>query len=537
MSRIYSFYGGIHDASVCFFENGKLKVALQEERISRIKEGDGDYSFPLLSFQKIQEVTGVSIAEADYVCTSTPTLYPYISEHLRGITVREFPHHYCHAVSTYFTSGFSGKCLMLSYDGGGDGNYGDVWLCENGEMERVMSMPSHSFSSIANLWSLATIFLGWKAHQDEGKVMGMSANGEEDEFLKKIILQILTNDQGGKTVLNNPGTDLFSSFVFQHLENAGMLNTQKGRENFAKAVQCVTEELMVSFVEDLYKKYPEHCRKIGLSGGLFHNVKMNQKINELDFVDELYVVPFMGDEGVSFGAGLAMSKILGEITQPFKLNNCFYGLDYSDDYILSLLQSEGFSWDFVNLDTVSDLLVSGNIIGLFNGKFEYGARALGSRSILCNPSDPEMHEKLNNKLGRNQVMPFAPAVLSEFSESIFIHGDKSKYSAEFMTICYTVRENWQDKISACFHRVDKTARPQLVNKETNTLFWEIIESFRQKTGIPALLNTSFNGHGQPIIDSPEQALEHLQKGTVDNLILGRFLVNKKKQQDEFRFEI
>jgi carbamoyltransferase len=538
MSRIYSFYGGIHDASVCFFENGELKVALQEERISRIKEGDGDYSFPLLSFQKIQEITGVGISEADYVCTSTPTLYPYITENLEGVSVREFPHHYCHAVSTYYTSGFSGKCLMLSYDGGGDGNYGEVWLCENGEMERVMSMPSHSFSSIANLWSLATIFLGWRAHQDEGKVMGMSANGEDDEFLRKIIYQILTVEVDGVLSLTNPGTDLFSSFVFQHLENSGLLNSQKGRENFAKAVQSVTEELMVSFVKELHGKYPEHCRKIGLSGGLFHNVKMNQKINELDFVDEVYVVPFMGDEGVSFGAGLAMSRILGEVNQPFKLKHCFYGIDYPDSYIVSLLASrKEFSWDLANLDTVSDLLVSGNVIGLFNGKFEYGARALGARSIICNPSDPEMHEKLNNKLGRNQVMPFAPAVLSEFSESIFYHGNKSKYSAEFMTICYTVREEWQEKISACFHRVDKTARPQLVNKETNTKFWEIIESFRKKTGIPALLNTSFNGHGQPIIDSPEQALEHLQNGTIDFLILGSFLVNKKKQQDEFRFEI
>lgn len=538
MSKVYSFYGGIHDASVCFFENGQLRIALQEERISRIKEGDRDFSFPLLSFQKIQEITGVSLDEADYIVTSTPTLYPFINEELKGIDVREFPHHECHAVSTYYTSGFSGKCMMVSYDGGGDGNYGDVWLCEDGKMRRVLSMPSHSFSSIANLWSQATLYLGWKPHQDEGKVMGMSANGTRDEFLYKIVWQILTLGSSSEFYLKNPGTDLFSSFVFNQIKSAGLIESKKDRENFARAVQDVTEELMILFIRDLRDKYPEYSSKIGLSGGLFHNVKMNQKINELDFIDELYVVPFMGDEGVSFGAGLCMSRILGELKNPFKLKNCFYGIDYSDEDILSLISfNDSIVYEGINLDKISDLLVSGRIIGLFNGKFEYGARALGARSILCNPSDPSMHERLNKKLGRNQVMPFAPAVLSEFSDQLFVNGTKSKYSAEFMSICYTVKDEWQEKIGACLHRVDKTARPQLVEKDNNGFFWNIIESFRKKTGIPALLNTSFNGHGEPIIDSPEQALKHLMNDTIDHLIIGSFLVTKKNFENEFRPEI
>ena len=528
MSRIYSFYGGIHDASVCYFENGKLKIALQEERISRVKEGDGKYSFPLLSFQKIQEKTGVSVQDADYVVTSTPTLYPYISEHLKGISLREFPHHECHAASTYFTSGFSGKCMMISCDGGGDGNYGDVWLCEDGKMERVLSMPSHSFSSIANMWSLATLTLGWKPHQDEGKVMGMSANGVRDEYFYKVIKQIISGP-GMELGLKNPGTDLFSSFAFDHFRNSGLLETQEQRHNFARAVQDVTDEMMVELVKDLSRKYTEYSGKIGLSGGLFHNVKMNQKINELPFIDEIYVVPIMGDEGVSFGAGICMARILGEIETPEKFENCFYGLDYDGSEMLSCLSNSSnfISYEEVDLGKVADMLTNGNIIGLFNGKFEYGARALGARSILVNPSDPGMHQKLNERLGRNQVMPFAPAVLSEFSEDVFEYGWKSKYSAEFMTICYTVKEEWQDKLVACFHMEDKTARPQLVSKETNAYFWAIIEAFRNKSGIPALLNTSFNGHGEPIIDSPQQALDHLLNGTIDHLVLGKWLVSKK----------
>lgn len=531
MSKIYSFYGGIHDASVCYFENGNLKIALQEERISRVKEGDGEYSFPLFSFRKIQEETGVSIHEADYVVTSTPTLYPYISEHLKGVQVREFPHHECHAVSTYFTSGFTGKCIMISYDGGGDGNYGDVWICEDGNMEKVLSMPSYSFGSLANLWTCATSVLGWKPHQDEGKVMGMSANGYRDPFVHKVLSQIISYKRGDDLKISNPGTDLLASYALSYLKGEGFLDSKEGRENFARCVQDLTEEIMVNFILDLSEKFPEYSKKIGLSGGLFHNVKMNQKINEIPTIDEIYVVPVMGDEGISFGAGLCMLKKLGHLKLPNKFDNCFFGLEYTDDEFITSIDPNEFNVSKFDLDEVASFLNTGHIVGLFNGKFEFGARALGSRSILVSPTDPGMHKKLNDRLKRNQVMPFAPAVLEEYSDELFEFGEKSKYSAEFMTICYTVKKEWQEKIQACFHREDKTARPQLVRKETNRFFWEIINAFRNLSGIPALLNTSFNGHGEPIVNSPDQALAHLRDGTIDVLITNGLIIRKKYTWD------
>jgi carbamoyltransferase len=528
MSKIYGFYGGAHDASIVYIEDGKIKIAIQEERITRVKSGDTDFSYPALSLEKIQDFTGVPIDEADYLTTATPTSYVFIKDNLGDRQVREFPHHECHAASTYFTSGFSGKCMMVSYDGGGDGNYGDVWLCEDGKMEQVFSMPSHIFGSLANLWTQATSILGWKPHQDEGKVMGMSANGRYDEYLQSLMNQIIFYEEPGSLSIKNAGTDLFANYAFNKVRERGILDSEEGRQNFARAVQDVTENIMVRFIKDLCYKYPEHSKKIGLSGGLFHNVKMNQKINEIDLIDEIYVVPVMGDEGVSLGSAICMARDLGEIKHPFKLDNCFYGLDYNQEEISEAIsQYDDLDESDLSLDDLASHIVRGDIVGLFNGKFEYGARALGARSILVNPSDPEMHAKLNERLGRNQVMPFAPAVLSEFSEDLFEFGWKSKYSSEFMTICYTVKSEWRDKISACYHREDKTSRPQLVNKETNGYFWEVINAFYKKTGIPAVLNTSFNGHGEPIIDNPHHAIRHLRNGTIDILVIGNRVLRKK----------
>jgi carbamoyltransferase len=176
---------------------------------------------------------------------------------------------------------------------------------------------------------------------------------------------------------------------------------------------------------------------------------------------------------------------------------------------------------------VANLINGGAIVGIFMGRTEYGPRALGNRSIVVRPTDPETHKKLNERLKRTEIMPFAPSVLSEYADQIF-HCDKSKYSAEFMTLCFNTRKEWLNKIPAVVHRIDGTSRPHIVKKSANPIYHSIIEEYRKLSGFPIVLNTSFNAHGEPINNYPYQVLKHLKDGSVDCIATEDFILYKKK---------
>jgi carbamoyltransferase len=282
---------------------------------------------------------------------------------------------------------------------------------------------------------------------------------------------------------------------------------------------------MLEFFEDLHKLYPEY-RKIVLSGGLFANVKLNQKINELPWVEEIYICPAMGDDGLSLGAAIIKAVEVGDITKPFKLNSAAFGFEYSDDEIREVSKSYNFNSEPYDVDVIAEDINQGRVIGWFQGKMEYGPRALGSRSILVRPTDKLTHKLLNERLSRHDTMPFAPMVMDEHFDDIFTMS-KSKYAAQFMTICYTTKDSWIPKIPAVIQKSDKTARPQVVGKENLPKVWELMESYRKKSGIPVLLNTSFNIHNEPIIENPVHAFNHLQNKIVDKLVIGNYVYTNK----------
>lgn len=289
------------------------------------------------------------------------------------------------------------------------------------------------------------------------------------------------------------------------------------RADWAFNLQKLVEDCFLQYLDDLHKLYPEY-KKIAVAGGIFANVKMNQKINELDWVDELYVYPPMGDSGLALGAALKKSAELNE-WKTKRFENVFLGNEYSEEEISKELQNYNFKKEKFNPKKVAKLLDDGNIIGCFRGRIEHGPRALGARSILVRATDKEMHEKLNERLKRHEIMPFAPIILGDEIDNICLN-TKSKMTAEFMTLCYTLKEEWADKIPAVVHRVDNTLRPQLVYKERNKFFYDILNEYFKISKIPTLLNTSFNGHGEPIIFHLDQPLNHLRDGTVDYLVLG-----------------
>jgi carbamoyltransferase len=222
-----------------------------------------------------------------------------------------------------------------------------------------------------------------------------------------------------------------------------------------------------------------------------------------------------------------MAHELGEWSKPKRLDNLFFGLEYSQDEIDNTSNSYSIVSKPYNPDDVAALLDEGLIGAFYNGRFEFGPRSLGSRSIIVKATERGTHDVLNTRLGRHEIMPFAPAILKDKAPDVFNLAEKSSYSAEFMTICYTVKDEWIDRIPACIHNVDKTGRPQFVDSTKNSKWYELIHAYYVRTGIPLILNTSFNGHGEPIIDTPDQAFHHVSNGTIDFLIAGDKVYFKK----------
>ena len=179
----------------------------------------------------------------------------------------------------------------------------------------------------------------------------------------------------------------------------------------------------------------------------------------------------------------------------------------------------------LDIKKVGKYLDEGKIIGLFQGRTEYGPRALGNRSIICKPTEKDTHKKLNERLKRTEIMPFAPSILEEYFEDIY-EEDKSKYSAEFMTLCFNVKSNWLDKLPAVTQELDRSGRPQIVKKSSNPLYYKIIDEYRKISNIPVVLNTSFNAHGEPINNYPHQVLKHLKEGIIDMIITENYIITK-----------
>jgi carbamoyltransferase len=530
MSSIYSFFAGSHSATSALIVDGEIKFVLEEERLTRIKAGDNYESFPNLSSSKIVELSGLQIKDADHRMMVEPVPDLYADELTNGKYER-VSHHESHCYGAYFTSGMDGKVMTISYDGGGDESMMKIYLCEDGKMTLLKSMDYCTFGSISHLWGFSTTgMLGvdkngasfWKICKDEGKLMGMAADGYYDENIINMLKTLIQY----KDLKFSPSTTAErTKFFMDSMRFQGAFDTKEQREVFSYNLQHYTNEMFVQFLTDLNKQYPEY-RKFAFSGGLFANVKLNQKINELDFVDEIFIYPPMGDEGLPLGACIRKAVELGEIIKPKKLQNVFFGIGYTNEIIEIMSRNYNFHKEIYSPDKIAKEIEEGGIIGWFQDRFEHGPRALGARSILVKPTKISTHKVLNERLKRYEIMPFAPIVMEEHFDEIF-YPSKSKYSAEFMTVCYSTRESWINKIPAVIQKSDKSARPQIVVKEKNKKFWEILNAYHKISGIPVLLNTSFNSHNEPIIDSPSQAFNTLQKGIIDKLIIGDYAYYRK----------
>lgn len=527
MSKIYGLYGGSHDSSVSLIVDGEIQYCVEEERITRIKSGNNYFSVPQESLKSIESISGIPINDADHLVFAKYTPGRFIEENI----TREYDtydHHQCHAAGAYYTSGMSGKVMTITMDGGGNDNALTVSLCADGDMINVHRDVWSLSGQISQVWGYILLGLKgtnpdgsfvWNMCKDEGKLMGMAPDGHYDERIYKFIKQIISYKNLNFYPVDTIGR---TRYLGEVMRRNGWFDTDEQIAVFAYNLQLITEELVLEFLEDLHQRYPDYTQ-LAFAGGLFANVKLNQKINQLEWVDEVHIFPAMSDAGLSLGAAILKCRELGEGFQtPIRLNNVHLGLSYTDDEVFEHSKKWNLNRTPYNPIQMGRELNDGKIIGWFQGGFEYGPRALGARSILVRPTDYDTHKELNERLHRYDTMPFAPIVMSEHFGDIFVES-KSKYTAEFMTMCYDTRDEWIDRIPAVIQKSDKTARPQVVDRDRLPKFWEIMNEYYKLSGIPVLLNTSFNAHNEPIINTPDNAFQHLVNGIVDKLVIGDYV--------------
>lgn len=539
--RILSFIYGEHCSGLSVIENGRPVYCYEEERFCRVKTSTDwrnlYFRLPIMSLYELKYKNNIDINDFDlYIFPHLPQLPNSFEIYINEMADRcnwyldvdkiksrsmEYDHHGSHCALAYYTSGFvNKKCLVVSIDALGSNYSAKYYLGENNKMVYIDGLEVGRISFGA-YYAMLTEFLGFQRLKDEGKIVGMSSHGKIHDSLVNIFDKSIGLIDGIKTKYMNDGdSEMFINFYSNYFKTNGskFYKNQNTMNDIAACGQHVFENKICELLNNLHKMYPEYDH-LCLSGGVFANVKLNKRINELSWVKEVYITPPMGDEGLTLGGALYVNSIKND-QDIFRLNNVYLGSEYNNNEIENTIIdkfNDVFS-EPLDVEKISKLLSDGHIVGLFQGRMEYGPRALGNRTILADASKSDTYNKLNSRLHRNDCMPFAPVVLAEHANKVF-KVDKSLYTAEFMTMLYDTHSEWHDRIPAALHPIDKTARIQLVYEDKNKLLYDILQSFYNRTNIPVLINTSFNVHEEPIVCWPENALEHLKNGIVDYLII------------------
>lgn len=563
-----------HDASAAVIDyNGRILAAIGEERLSRKKN---HFGVPIESVRECLKICNIRNNEIDKVALAVsriPTRYIKGYEHLEGYAVtaqlmnqykdinaiinfenfqndfglttqdlRWVDHHLGHAASAYYTSGFD-DCMIITVDGT-DGIYcASANVAKNGIINRMAR--SLDISSPGYFYSFITELLGFKRNRHEGKITGLAAYAEPENAFHLFKNCIKTSDNKlGFELGFNPSQTLNVKWQNSNLQLP--LDTIKNidsysREEIASSAQFFIENILCDHIAGMAGL--TGMRKVALAGGVFANVKANQKILELPEIDEIYIHPNMGDGGLAAGSALMVwaDELIGmkKVPWPQRIDNVYLGHD-SDEKALesSFAGHKNLNVRYVkNIEKlIAGKMAQGKVIGRFNGRMEYGPRALGNRSILAAPVDRSINDWLNKRLGRTEFMPFAPSVKEESASDIFEGFQAGCFPAEFMTITFDVKKSWRDKIPAVVH-VDGTARPHVVKKSVNPSYYKIIEEYEKLTGIPVILNTSFNLHEEPIVCKPEDAVKAFDQGRLDAVAIGNLMISKKESKRPSSLEL
>jgi len=308
---------------------------------------------------------------------------------------------------------------------------------------------------------------------------------------------------------------------------ARMLSTQFPKIDVAAAYQHVLEIVATRYVAHYLRQ--TGLRNLVLSGGVVANVKLNQRLRELPGVERLFVHPNMGDGGC--GTGAALLAFNGSSARSEPIADVFWGPCFNETQLGEALSRAQLPFDrYTPIEPkIAQLIAEGKVVARFDGRMEYGPRALGNRSILYHAREPEVNQWLNQRLGRTEFMPFAPATLYEHRDDCYKNIDGADYAAQFMTVTFDCTERMKRECPAAVH-VDGTARPQLVTSTSNPSFYRIISEYHRLTGIPSVINTSFNMHEEPIVCTPDDAIRAFLQGNLEYLAIGNFLAAHPRQR-------
>ena len=551
-------YSQMHDSSACIVRDGELLFAVAEERISRVKH---DAGFPKNAIQACLDFAGVRAEQLDEVCFGWQTAGPVYRHDLKCYATGKMPlsylnglnstlhflsmwhqesgakkfaqqfgptkakmrfvdHHLAHAISAFAYSGFEDAAVVVM-DGRGAWEATTIWRGRNGRLDPVLMIPFPD--SVGYFYSEFTEFLGFHSNSDEWKVMGLAPYGKPGVDLSGFIdlkaapyrihtKRLATNGAtpfGGITALLGPARVAESEIDDRH-------------KNVAYAVQDACETAMMNVVRMAIEK--TRCRNVCLAGGVALNSKANGKIIASGLVDNMFVQPAASDDGVALGAALAPYLDDNGKLSNKPMRHGYWGPCFDDDAIESALRT--YKLRYTQLPdpaaTAAELLSKGKILGWFQGRMEFGPRALGSRSILADPRDPEMNVKVNNAVKfREWWRPFAPSLKKEAAGEYL----ESATDSPFMILTAQVRPEKRSIIPSVTH-VDGSARPQTVEKEINPLYWRLIDEFGKRTGVPVIMNTSFNLRGEAIVHTPTDAIRTFFSSGMDALVIGSFLVEK-----------
>lgn len=562
-----------HDAAATLIKDGKIIAAAEEERFSRKKHDNG---FPENAIDfcikqgkiKPEDLDHVVFYEKPFmkferIILSTLQTWPHghaqfregmlnwlkskmwIGNHLAeklGVDEDKIlfsDHHVSHAASAFFCSPFD-EAAIVTIDGVGEWTTATIGVGEGNKMKILKEMKFPH--SIGLLYSVYTAFLGFEVNEGEYKVMGMAPYGQP-RHVDKVWKTIKLNDDGSVAL----DTDYFrfhrsesQSYSKKFTDLFGKPRDPKedsGVDGYyadvAASIQKVTEDIMMKIVE--YAKKLTGKKYLCMAGGVALNSKANGIIMKSKIFDDIFIQPAAGDSGGSMGAALyAYHTLLGN-KRKGPMEHAYYGQEYSEKEIKKFLDENKIDYQKVSKDSelfkeVAQRVKDGKVVGWFQGRFEWGPRALGNRSIIADPRRSDMKDIVNTKIKfREPFRPFAPSVLVDSAEKYFeIEDAKDHYPARFMLYVVPVRDRMKEVVPAITH-VDGTARLQTVFKDQNPRYYGMIQKFGELTGVHTVLNTSFNLKGEPIVNTPADAHSTFSRSGIDTLVLENFIVDKTAQ--------